>query len=78
MNISKGGVLFETDQLPVPGVEIDLRIAWARMGGPVGLTLIIGGRVLRVQQNLCAVAITRSSFQVVPLSMVPGSGHSRS
>jgi hypothetical protein len=74
INISNSGLLFEADRLPMPGVDIDLRIAWPRLGCSVGLTLTIDGCIVRVQQNLCAVAISQYSFHTLPLSVVPGQG----
>jgi hypothetical protein len=64
VDISSGGVLFESNSPLKPGVELELAIAWpASLSKSVGLTLWLTGKVVRTEQNRSAVAIARYAFR---------------
>jgi hypothetical protein len=64
VDISSGGVLFESNSPLKPGVELELSIAWPlSLGKSVGLTLWLTGKVVRTEQNRSAVAIARYAFR---------------
>jgi len=64
LNISSGGVLFESDNPLKLGIQVELTIAWPLLlGTSTGLTLWLAGKVIRVEQNRSAVAIVRYEFR---------------
>jgi hypothetical protein len=65
INISAGGILFETPDLLPVGTPIRLRVAWPRqLSASVGLQLEISGRTVRVEDTRAVVAIVRHEFLV--------------
>lgn len=64
LNISSGGVLFESNNPLKPGIQVELTVAWPLLlSTSTGLTLRLAGKVVRVEQNHSAVAITRYEFR---------------
>jgi hypothetical protein len=64
VNISKSGVLLETeDALPI-GIRVALQIAWpAKLDLDVRLALHLQGRTLRSDGNYTAIVIARHEFR---------------
>jgi hypothetical protein len=64
VNLSSGGVLFQSE-VPLPsGVAIELAIAWpARLESLAGMNLYVTGTTLRTQGNCTAVSIHRCEFR---------------
>jgi hypothetical protein len=64
LNVSSGGVLFESNHRMRPGAAVELAIVWpALLSKIAGLTLWVTGRVVRVEQNRAAVVIKRHEFR---------------
>jgi c-di-GMP-binding flagellar brake protein YcgR len=64
VDISSGGVLFESNNPLTLGIELELAIAWpASLSKSVGLTLWLTGKVVRAERNRLAVAIARYAFR---------------
>ncbi|MGO9255652.1 MAG: PilZ domain-containing protein [Bryobacteraceae bacterium] len=65
VNLSRGGVLFESpDPLPV-GLRVELRIAWpVSLNGLKGLNLWAQGRTVRTEGQCTAVQILHYEFRV--------------
>jgi hypothetical protein len=75
VNISTGGVLFESQRPLAPEMGIRLSIAWpAQLGDAVGLTLRVSGRTIRVQENCTAVKTQRYDFRTRALSVGASGG----
>jgi hypothetical protein len=64
VNISTGGVLFDSAaELPV-GSTVEVSIAWpARLNDTVSLKLWLAGQIVRSQGTRTAVRITRHEFR---------------
>lgn len=72
INLSSGGVLFQSDQAVAEGVQIELAIAWpARLDDMAGLTLHVTGRTVRTQGKCAAVKILRREFRTRPVAGQP-------
>ena len=68
INVSKGGVLFESETALPEDMRIRLSIAWPVMlNNKVGLRLHGIGRVVRSQGSLVAVKIFRYDFRTMSL-----------
>jgi hypothetical protein len=66
VNISSGGVLFETSKDMVPGKRVELAISWpAQLDGKCSLKLVARGRVVRCDGNKVAVEIQQYEFKTV-------------
>jgi hypothetical protein len=64
LNISSGGVLFESNNPLRLGALVELAIAWpVLLDTSTGLTLWLVGKVVRVEQNRSALAIVRYEFR---------------
>jgi len=64
INISSGGILFESVRSLRPGSHIELSIAWpARIDGIVQMQLQASGRTVRQQDNTTAVQILHHEFR---------------
>jgi hypothetical protein len=64
VDISSGGVLFESNNPLKLGIELELAISWpASLSESVGLTLWLTGKVVRAEKNRSAVAIARYAFR---------------
>jgi hypothetical protein len=75
VNISTGGVLFESQRALAPEMGIRLSIAWpAQLGGAVGLKLRVSGRTIRVRENCTAVKTQRYDFRTRALSVGASGG----
>lgn len=67
VNLSRGGVLFESLTPFVPGRKVELMIDWpAKLDGRVPLQLRVTGKVLRAQGRRVAAAIERYEFRTAP------------
>jgi hypothetical protein len=72
INLSSGGVLFQSDQDVAKGVQIELAIVWpARLNDVAGLTLHVTGRTVRSQGKCAAVKILRHEFRTRPVAGRP-------
>jgi hypothetical protein len=64
LNISSGGILFESMHSVRPGQQIELSIAWpAKIDGIVRMQLRASGRTVREQDNRTAVRILHYEFR---------------
>jgi hypothetical protein len=65
VNLSTGGILFQSKQALTPGMRIELTIAWpARLNDAVDLNLCVSGRVARSDGNFHVVRIREHEFCV--------------
>ena len=65
LNLSRSGILLETDRALPAGLRIQLRIAWpVRLHGSQELTLWIDGQTVRTQSQSTAVSILTSEFRI--------------
>ncbi|HLI82422.1 MAG TPA: PilZ domain-containing protein [Bryobacteraceae bacterium] len=65
LNLSTGGILFQSEQALTLGMRIELTIAWpARLNDAVDLNLCVSGRVARTDGNLYVVRIREHEFCV--------------
>ena len=63
LNLSTGGVLFETDQPLRPEMRIELAIAWpVRLNESLALNLCVCGRVARTDGQFHAIRIREHEF----------------
>jgi PilZ domain len=63
VNLSTGGVLFESDRILPVGIRIELVICWpARLNDAVALNLCVSGRVARSNGNSHAIRIREHEF----------------
>jgi hypothetical protein len=63
INLSTGGVLFQSDQALRVGLRIELAINWpARLNDSLALNLCVSGRVSRSEGNCHAVRIRAHEF----------------
>jgi len=64
VNVSSGGILFESNGAFVPGMKLKLVILWpAPAGQRSRLVASIDGRVIRVQGSFTAIAIEAYEYQ---------------
>jgi hypothetical protein len=64
VNVSTGGLLFESEHALPAGMEIELAIAWpARIDNVAALKLWVTGRTVRAQGNLTAAKIIHHHFR---------------
>jgi hypothetical protein len=65
INLSTGGILFQSEQALTPGMRIELTIAWpARLNDAVDLNLCVCGRVARTDGKSHVVRIREHEFCV--------------
>lgn len=65
LNLSTGGILFQSEQALAPGTRIELTIAWpARLNDAVDLNLCVSGRVARSDGKTHAIRIREHEFCV--------------
>jgi len=63
VNLSRGGVLFESDQALPVGTPIEVSVAWpARLHDTVDLNLCVSGQVVRSAGERTMVRILRHEF----------------
>jgi PilZ domain len=63
INLSTGGILFQSEQTLAPGTRIELTIAWpARLNDSVDLNLCVSGRIARTDGKSHAVRIREHEF----------------
>ncbi|PWU08160.1 MAG: hypothetical protein C5B51_08390 [Terriglobia bacterium] len=64
VNISTGGVLFESESSFIPGLRVELSIDWlAHLEPSVELTLHAQGQIIRTDERLTAVQFHRYEFR---------------
>ena len=64
VDISSGGVLFETEQHLRPGKRVELAVNWpAQLEGGCPLKFVATGRVIRSEADKAAVRIERYEFR---------------
>jgi len=64
VNVSSGGVLFTTDQVPTLGRRIELALSWpVPLDNKVPLTLCARGPVVRVGRGVVAMEIEHYDFR---------------
>lgn len=72
INLSSGGILFQSDQAVGERMQIELAIAWPmRLNDLAGLTLHVTGRTVRSQGKCAAVRILRREFRTRPVASRP-------
>ncbi len=65
VNVSSGGVLFESPRSVPPGTQIELLLAWpVLLDNATGLRLSIVGRTVWAKGNQTAVRILRYDFRI--------------
>lgn len=66
INMSSGGVLFDTDQVLLPGKRVEMAISWpAQLDNKTALKLVARGRVVRFDQGRAAVEIQQYEFRTM-------------
>ncbi len=64
LNMSSGGVLFETEQSLLPGRRVEVTISWpAQLNNVCPLKLVARGRIVRVDANRAAIEIQQYEFR---------------
>ena len=64
LNMSSGGVMFQTEQTLLPGRRLELTISWpAQLNNTCPLKLVARGRIVRVEHNRAAVEIQQYEFR---------------
>lgn len=67
VNLSPGGVLFESAAPVAPGRKVELTIDWpAKLDGRVPLQLRVLGKVVRAEGRRVAAVIERYEFRTAP------------
>ena len=78
LDLSSGGVLFETDQeLPV-GMKVEVYVSWpVLLDTATAIQLVVAGNIVRSEQNQVAVQFTQHEFRTCgPLLLNRGDQHS--
>lgn len=66
VNMSSGGVLFETESALIPGKRLEMAISWpAQLDNRCALKLVARGRVVRCEGGQAAVEIQQYEFRTV-------------
>lgn len=66
VNMSSGGILFETDKTLIPGKRVEMAISWpAQLDNRCALKLIARGRVVRSESGRTAVEIQQYEFRTL-------------
>jgi hypothetical protein len=69
INMSSGGVLFDTDQVLLPGKRVEMAISWpAQLDNKCSLKLVARGRVVRFEPGRAAVEIQQYEFRTMGTS----------
>lgn len=66
INMSSGGLLFQTDKTLIPGKRLEMAISWpAQLDHRCALKLIARGRVVRSEGGMTAVQIQQYEFRTL-------------
>lgn len=66
VNLSSGGVLFQTEKALIPGKRLEMAISWpAQLDNRCALKLVARGRIVRYERGLAAVEIQQYEFRTV-------------
>lgn len=66
VNMSSGGLLFETGKVLIPGKRVELAISWpAQLNNTCALKLVARGRIVRSHGGQTAVQIQQYEFRTV-------------
>lgn len=66
VNMSSGGILFQTDKTLIPGKRVEMAISWpAQLDNRCALKLIARGRVVRSEGGMTAVEIQQYEFRTL-------------
>ena len=66
VNMSSGGVLFQTDKTLIPGKRLEMAISWpAQLDNRCAMKLIARGRVVRSEGGMTAVEIQQYEFRTL-------------
>lgn len=66
VNMSSGGIFFQTDKPLIPGKRLEMAISWpAQLDNRCALKLIARGRVIRYDAGCAAVEIQQYEFRTV-------------
>lgn len=64
VDMSRGGVLFTTDDPLTPGRTLEISVNWpVRLDGVCPLKLVATGRIVRTSGSLAAMRIERYQFK---------------
>ena len=64
LNMSSGGVLFQTENSLLPGRRLEMTISWpAQLNNTCPLKLVARGRIVRVEDGRAAVEIQQYEFR---------------
>ena len=64
LNMSSGGVFFQTEQSLLPGRRLEMMISWpAQLNNTCPLKLVARGRIVRVEDGRAAVEIQQYEFR---------------
>lgn len=66
VNMSSGGLLFQTGKMLIPGKRVELAISWpAQLNNTCALKLVARGRIVRSHGGQTAVQIQQYEFRTV-------------
>ncbi len=66
VNMSSGGILFQTDKTLIPGKRLEMAISWpAQLDNRCSLKLVARGRVVRSESGYTAVSIQQYEFRTL-------------
>jgi hypothetical protein len=72
IDVSSGGILFQSEKEVAEGVQIELAIAWpVRLSDVAGLTWHVTGRTVRSQGKCAAVKILHHNIRTRPVAGRP-------
>ncbi|SRR5579885_1467470 len=64
VNMSSSGILFQTDQVLIPGRRIEVAIDWpAQLNSTTALKLVARGRIVRFEGDRAALEIMQHEFR---------------
>jgi len=65
VNISRGGLLLESETPPTPGKRVEISVSWPiRLDGKCPLQFVAQGKVVRGDSKSIAVAIEKYEFRI--------------
>ena len=66
VNMSSGGILFQTDKELIPGKRLEMAISWpAQLDNRCALKLVARGKIVRCEGLMAAVEIQQYEFRTV-------------